>query len=231
MTQKLSLFPLNTVLYPGVQILLHIFEERYRLMIARCLEESMPFGIVLIRSGSEVDPNDAFIQQIHELDDGRLPDRHTETIPYTVGTVARIAEAHRLDDGRYYVTVVGVRRFRIQYLLHQRPYLLASVGQLPEQTSPDLPAQAVVLRELYGRYWEVVERATGKKQEVEELPEDPLELSYVLAHRMQVDLSRKQRWLEADVQTRMRELSAAIQTELSLIPDMPSRGNEPWTWN
>ena len=54
MTYKLPLFPLNMVLFPGLPISLHIFEERYRLMIARCIEQNGPFGVVLIREGREV---------------------------------------------------------------------------------------------------------------------------------------------------------------------------------
>ena len=69
MTQKLPLFPLNTVLFPGAPIQLHIFEERYRLMIGRCLEQSSPFGVVLIRSGSEVSPDDPWVRRQLELAD------------------------------------------------------------------------------------------------------------------------------------------------------------------
>ena len=48
---ELPLFPLNTVLFPGQVLPLHIFEERYRLMIRRCLAEDLPFGVVLIKRG------------------------------------------------------------------------------------------------------------------------------------------------------------------------------------
>src|SRR5262249_9792849 len=67
MTLKLPIFPLNTVLFPGASIQLHIFEERYRLMIGRCLEQSSPFGVALIRSGSEVSPDDPWVRRQLEL--------------------------------------------------------------------------------------------------------------------------------------------------------------------
>ena len=51
---ELPLFPLNTVLFPGMVLPLHIFEERYKLMIGRCMEGSRPFGVVAIREGGEV---------------------------------------------------------------------------------------------------------------------------------------------------------------------------------
>ena len=53
-TEELRLFPLNTVLFPGVKLPLRIFEERYKLMIGECLEEEAPFGVVLIQDGQEV---------------------------------------------------------------------------------------------------------------------------------------------------------------------------------
>jgi uncharacterized protein len=218
MTMKLPLFPLNTVLYPSAPIALHIFEERYRQMIARCLDQSSSFGIVLIRSGSEVRSDDPFIRQVREQLGESEPAPANETIPFSTGTAVRITECHRLDDGRYYLNAVGLRRFRVQYVAQQEPYLIASVAFLPEQTSPALPAVAVELRELYAHYWRAVSGATGQEYAVEPLPEDPVELSYALAHRLRVELQRKQRWLEADAETRLREIGDAIRGELALIP-------------
>ena len=97
MTQKLPIFPLNMVLFPGAPIQLHIFEERYRLMIGRCLEQSSPFGVALIRSGSEVSPDDPWVRRQLELADaadklelGALKrELGGETVPYSVGTTAQ----------------------------------------------------------------------------------------------------------------------------------------------
>ncbi|MFL5806657.1 MAG: LON peptidase substrate-binding domain-containing protein, partial [Roseiflexaceae bacterium] len=99
MTYKLPLFPLDMVLFPGAPITLRIFEERYRLMIGRCLEQSGPFGVVLIREGPEVGG---------------------EAIPHSVGTTAVISDSVRLDDERYYLTAVGQRRFRVQYIAQRQ---------------------------------------------------------------------------------------------------------------
>ena len=77
--ERLPLFPLNSVLYPGTLLPLHIFEERYRSMISRCVEEKVPFGVVLVRSGEEVGG---------------------PAEPYDVGTTARVARLQRLPDGR-----------------------------------------------------------------------------------------------------------------------------------
>jgi uncharacterized protein len=199
MTYKLPLFPLNTVLFPGAPLTLHIFEERYRLMIERCLEQSGPFGVVLIREGDEVGG---------------------DATPHNVGTTAMIGDSAQLDDGRYYLTAVGQRRFRIQYIAQRQPYLLALVAYLPEETGgPAIVAAANQLRALYTRYWLALAAATGHQHQPEELPENVVGLTYWMAQRLQVDNIHKQRWLEADVATRLREINAAISAELQLLPE------------
>lgn len=198
MIQKLPLFPLHTVLFPSMPLTLHIFEERYRLMIGRCLEQKLPFGVVLIREGGET---------------------NTDTIPYLVGTVAQISDSVRLDDGRYYLVALGQRRFRIQYIAQRQPYLVGSISYLSEESSSTDIAQADELRALYRRYWEALAIATGYHHAVEALPDQVIELTYWMAHRLQVDTVHKQRWLEADVSTRLREMGAAIRAELTLLPD------------
>jgi Lon protease-like protein len=91
---ELPLFPLNTVLCPGIALPLHVFEERYRAMVRHCLESSSPFGVVLIREGREVG---------------------TGAISFSgIGTIAEIRDAGSYDDGRYDLLVVGTRRFEIR---------------------------------------------------------------------------------------------------------------------
>src|SRR5688500_12618252 len=90
--RMLPLFPLGVVLFPGMALPLHVFEERYRLMMGACLEGDQSFGVTLIKEGQEVgDP----------------------AIPFDVGTMARIAKLQRLPDGRMNLIAVGVQRFRI----------------------------------------------------------------------------------------------------------------------
>jgi uncharacterized protein len=110
---QLPLFPLHAVLCPGVALPLHIFEDRYRLMIDRCIERMEPFGVVLIREGRET---------------GRLDGRLAE-----VGTTALIRQAGRTDDGRMNIMTVGGRRFRIDGLDERtEPYLVGNVEMLDE---------------------------------------------------------------------------------------------------
>lgn len=107
MTRNLPLFPLHTVLFPGAVMALHIFEPRYRQLVA----EGRDFGVVLIREGREV----AMVPDVHE-----------------VGTVAHPHRVEALADGRYNIAVTGTRRFRIVRLGEPDPYLVGDVEWLPD---------------------------------------------------------------------------------------------------
>lgn len=213
--QKLPLFPLGTVLFPGGTINLHIFEERYRLMIGRCIEENSPFGIVLIREGTEVL-------------EGRADPRPAQ--PHEVGTIAQISTSVKLDDGRFLLTAVGAQRFRIQSIIQQVPYLIASVTTLSDEFSPRATLAARDLRVTYERYWQGIALATGLKAEIEDLPPDVVTMTYHLADRLQVTNERKQHWLEADVTARLREMTAVLRTELALMP-RPGPGHQSDEWS
>ncbi len=210
MTNELPLFPLNTVLFPGAPLPLHIFEERYRLMIGRCIADQTPFGVVLI-----------------------LEDDRTDTEPdvtfHRVGTAAVISEGVRLEDGRYYLVATGERRFTVEQVLRREPYVVASVAYLPPEEPPTAEMPEHELRDLYRRYWLALAAATGFQHDREQLPGDPVELSHWLSHRLQVENARKQHWLETDVVTRLTEMSAALRAELALLPK-PNAPRPPQSW-
>jgi Lon protease-like protein len=151
---ELPLFPLHSVLCPGVALPLHIFEERYRLMVARCIEEGQPFGVVLIREGHETGPLL-----------GRVAD---------IGTTALIRQAGRYPDGRLDIVTVGGQRFRIDGLDEDRePYLLADVTLLEEPIgdAPTARRFAERVSERFLRYLELLQPALesddGSEIEVE----------------------------------------------------------------
>jgi hypothetical protein len=214
--QRLPLFPLNTVVFPGASLTLHIFEERYRDMIGRCLRESSPFGVVLLREGQEVD-NPATYHQI--------------------GTRVYINANVRLEDGRLLISTTGQRRFRVQYVIQHEPYIIASVAMLPEENSNRHAEEARELRSVYEHYWQAIATATGTQPEVERLPEDVVAMTYQVANRLHVTSERKQHWLEVDISTRIREIIAMLRAEIELLPypagDDPSgqSNNVPWSWN
>ena len=102
---RVPLFPLNVVLFPGMVLPLHIFEERYKAMVNDCIQSGDPFGIVLV-------PEDA----------------EEQAMPFcTVGTVGHITEVEKLDDGRMNIIVLGRQRFVVDHIVQHEPYLVAEV--------------------------------------------------------------------------------------------------------
>ncbi len=110
MTYPLPMFPLGTVLFPEACLPLHVFEDRYRALMAHCLEGGLEFGVVLIARGSEVGGGD---------------------LRTDVGTVARIDNVAELDEGRLLVVATGQRRIRVEGWLPDAPFPQAEVEDLP----------------------------------------------------------------------------------------------------
>jgi Lon protease-like protein len=172
---ELPLFPLHVVLYPGRPLPLHLFEPRYRTMMARCLEDDMRFGVVAIRSGREA---------------GGCAEI------FDVGTVAAIEQVDRLPDGRFDILTRGVQRFRVRQMLDGTPYQRAEV-ELLEDPPPTAEAewQAAALRELLVPYL----AGLGAPQELlDHLPTAADELAYLAAAAVQVEVPEQQRLLELD---------------------------------
>jgi Lon protease-like protein len=218
MSYELPLFPLGTLLFPGGTINLHIFEERYREMIGYCLEHDSPFGVVLLHQG-------------HEVEEGNPSSSGAE--PYAIGTVARISANVRLEDGRYLLTAIGQQRFRIKQIRQRVPYIIAEVEEIPDVVSAGAVAAAAELRKTYDRYWQAIAVATGMPAQGEELSEDPVEMSYDLADRLQVLAQRKQQWLATDLLTRLREINNNLRAELLILPRarQTDSGNESEGWD
>lgn len=105
------MFPLGSVLVPGMILPLHVFEPRYRSLVRDCTAGDGEFGVVLIERGSEVGGGDA----------------RTD-----VGTMARIVQADELPDGRFAVGAVGMRRIRVTAWLADEPYPRAEVADWPD---------------------------------------------------------------------------------------------------
>jgi uncharacterized protein len=234
---ELPLFPLNTVLCPGIALPLHVFEERYRAMVRHCLDSQSPFGVVLIRQGREVG---------------------TGAISFNgIGTIAEIRDAGAYDDGRYDLLVVGTKRFEIRRVLSsRRPYLMADVEVLQEAVGDEAVAQrlAMTATRRFVTYLELLQPRSGEtaeeidvrvEVETEEpdepseavatgtgategedepptrrvaIPDDPTVLSYLLAGILQVESPRRQALLEAETtEARLRGLLALIDRELLLL--------------
>ena len=124
MADLLPLFPLpNVVLFPNVFLPLHIFEPRYREMVADAIDSDRMIGMVLLKAGWE-----------HEYDGSPAI--------YPIGCSSVITHVERLDDGRYNIVLRGVERFRILEENHDRRYRRASIEPLAERAlkAEDRPA-------------------------------------------------------------------------------------------
>lgn len=176
---RLPLFPLNSVLFPKMPINLHIFEERYQLMIRRCVDSKQPFGVVLIESGSEVAGLGA------------------EAIPLKVGCTAVIAQVQQLALGRMNIIAVGQQRFRIHALEYDEPYLVGLVEDLPIiEVDHSLIAVATRgLRFWLEKYLAILERTEQAQFDRSQLPSDDLELAYLAASLLKIPMEEKQELL------------------------------------
>ena len=184
----LPLFPLNTVLFPGMQLKLHIFEERYKLMINSCLELKKDFGVVLIKEGRE-----AF---------GRV------ATPHAVGCTAAISEVQRLPMGRMNITAVGQRRFRIKGIDRSQPYLLGDVEYfLPQEDKPEVIQRCVrLLRPMVIRYLETLSSSEDASFDPSQIPDGPRAVAQIASILLQSDSAQKQQLLA------MRSLSRLLLT-------------------
>ncbi len=174
----IPIFPLNVVLFPGMPLPLHIFEERYKAMIARCLEGNRTFGVALVSPG--VTP-------------------HNREVPYTVGTVARIVRHIRMDDGRYNLVTRGTSRFQILESQYELEYLTAQVELLSEeeQDSRGLEILRANVEEQFEGMLDDLATVTNTQREPLAFPDDPTAASYLVAHYLPIYPWEKQRLLEA----------------------------------
>ncbi len=201
MMQPLPLFPLNTVLFPGMPLRLHIFEDRYKQMIRECMQTEKPFGVVLIRRGDE-----AFGPPAE---------------PYTIGCTARIVRSQALPEGRLNLIALGLERFRILSLdSGSEPYLVGQVEPFPlaNPGSPTAAAMVERLRPLVEQYLHLLEGHIETRLRPESLPEEAAALAYSAAVILQSPLLEKQEMLSipetVDLLDRMIEV---YRRELPLL--------------
>lgn len=185
----LPLFPLNVVLFPGMQLPLHIFEERYKLMIATCMVADKIFGVSLIRSGQEVGgPAEV----------------------YPIGTIARIAQVERLPEGRLSLLAVGEQRFRIIEQLEGQPYAMGRV-QLIEDSPSAVPTHLAERAVSLFRRYLAANGLSDEQAEELRVPEEPLALSYLIAAMLKVPSRRRQGLLE------INSAATRLQRELAFL--------------
>ena len=203
--RRIPLFPLNVVLFPDAVLPLHIFEDRYKLMVQRCLDGDSQFGVVLIKMGSDVgEPAE----------------------PYSVGTVAKILQVQRLDGGRMLISVQGEERFRIAEITQAHPYIKGEVEVLDEDTEPDIsPSELEGIQKAASRNLSLMLGFRGGWVREAKMPEDPAALSYFVASLLQAELPEKQALLEEPSTTARlrRELEVLDSEAVTLREHMERR--------
>jgi uncharacterized protein len=203
MSELLPLFPLGTVLYPGMVLPLHIFEDRYRQLVRELLARPEPrqFGVIAIREGRETG-----IDGVSAL--------------YDIGCVAELREAQEYDDGRFGIVTVGTGRFRLHALDRSRPYLQGEVEPVAEDGGDPAAAAAAtrIVQVSFRGYLDALVETGGATVRVDELPDEPLLLSYVVAAAMVIDLPARQDLLAApDATSRLAAERALLARETSVL--------------
>ena len=202
---EIPLFPLNVVLFPGMPLPLHIFEERYKAMIADCIRDNRPFGVVMIEEGSA---------------EYGAPAR-----PVAIGCTAEIAQVQPLDEGRMFIMTVGRERFRIVRLDYDKPYLVGTVAPAPLDVEDEARTAEAAdgLEPLVLAYLHKLARFGHIDLDADQIPSDPAGLSYLAATVIQLPTEEKQAFLAIDRASELvRKLSHVYRRELALMQTMPA---------
>lgn len=173
MTHWIPLFPLNTVLFPGQTLPLHIFEPRYRRMVEDCREKNEDFGVVLIREGSEVG---------------------STAQPFEVGMTAHIQRVRHYPDGRMDLVCVGQNRFRILQTNVEDLLLVGQVVYWPWETGQSSQTDELhsqVYQELVS-YLKLLSGLSNLEIRLTEVPKEPLNLAYAAAIALKLPNREKQ---------------------------------------
>jgi uncharacterized protein len=206
--RELPLFPLNTVLFPGMNQPLHIFEPRYRLMITECVETNRPFGAVLIKEGAEVG---------------------TTATPYEIGTSAYVTQIERAPDGRMNVQTVGYQRFKIHALQRHRPYLVGLVEDSPLTGEDNLENEplAAKLGASLRIYLDLLKEASEHSVDLDTISDRSMALAYLTAIVLPLPNHEKQSLLVSESLTDLLRLeSVLVRRETILLKHMIEHGQQ-----
>lgn len=208
MPLEIPIFPLNVVLFPGMQLPLHIFEPRYRLMVQRALDGGFfdldkAFGVALIVAGREGE---------------------SETRPASVGCLAEMTQFTSLADGRFNLMCTGQRRFEIVSLREEDDYLIGQVEWLDDErgeavNAHDLSQEAQRTRNALGSYLAALAQNAGSLAPdlmQQAVPSSPEEFSMWAATLLPLSPIEKQPLLEttSTLQRLQREYSLLRRAEV-----------------
>jgi Lon protease-like protein len=194
---------------------LHIFEERYKLMINECIDKRQPFGVVLISNNQ--------------------PDTSQRVEPYAIGCTAHITQVQPLTQGRMNIAAIGKDRFHVVSLNHDKPYLSGMTEEFPliTQTEADTMTKVRTLKHHLRTYLESLQKARDTQFDMAYLPNDPTDLAYLSAVLLRVEPEQKQELLAIERLDDMidsllsiyRREAALISTLLSPPDNITFKGN------
>ena len=153
---ELPLFPLNLVLFPGMRLPLHIFEERYKTMIGDCIESNSPFGVLLIKEG---------------------PEAGGTAEPFWVGTTARITQNTQLEGGRLNILTVGEKRFQLIEIIKTTPFMLGNIQYLSEELGEVPESLIIEISEEYSTFLKQLATVAGGWNRTIKVSNDPASLA------------------------------------------------------
>jgi Lon protease-like protein len=209
MSETLPLFPLGAVLYPGMLMPLHVFEERYRQLIRDLLGGPDPrrFGVIAIRKGRETG-----VEGVQSL--------------YEIGCTATLRRVEEYSDGRYDIVTVGTSRFRLVALDQSLEYLQGEVEPLTDDVvDPDAAVPLVrAVQVAFHAYVDALTEGGGAVVKVDDLPSEPTQLSFLVAAAMVIDLPERQSLLaERDAVRRLNAQRSLLARETAVLKATTSR--------
>jgi len=213
----LPIFPLGTVLFPGLVLPLHIFEERYRTLVRELVAspEDGPheFGVVTLRRGFEA--------QVAPDGDAEKPADEppvTAAELYEVGCTAELRQVTELPDGRFDIVTVGRRRFRtLTVEADTHPYLTAEVEWLSDDDGDAETADLLAPRVL-AAFRTYLELLRPDSEVLDQVPDDATVLSHLVAATAQLTIEERHGLLAApDTTARLRAELKLLNREAGLL--------------
>ena len=184
---------------------LHIFEERYKSMIGDCLNQNVPFGVVLIKEGIEVG---------------------TAAEPERIGTSARILRSELLDQGRMNIMTKGERRFEIEEIVQREPHVVGRVRFLVDLEGEGCSELAAQINDDYVALVQNLTALTGGYISQVTVPEDPVELSYAVAGNLDLETHLRQSLLVTETAaTRLADLIPLLRQGTESLRERVAKQN------
>ena len=207
MSDTLPMFPLNTVLFPGMSVPLRVFEDRYRALVHHLLRVEDPtdrvFGSVGIREGYEVG-------------------EHGAQWLFRVGCRVKMTEVEPQPDGTFELVAVGLDRIELDRLDTSGAYPVGHVTPLVEHDVVVPTEVSLAARTTYAEYCDAL-LDIDREPPAADLPRDPAYLSWALAALAPLSLPERQALLEAeDTTDRLQMVTAVLRGELRTMRVVPS---------